>query len=438
MIERPGQFGTGNRPTDRDRALRVRKAPWKRMLVGLASIVLLTAGAIGCVLWWEDRPLRAIEQALDRQEFEQALDLANGYLKDFSSNSRVLDQKARALAGLERWTEALRIFDLIGADTFASQKAWAHALLFHERWNEALPLLTRLGEIAPQDGDVLHELSACCAKLGYFDESIRAAERLVRLSDHERRGRLLLGTIHYRRGNNRLAIQAWQPLLEQKSDLDDLQTPAAGFLLAYGRALLDDGRPAEALAQLERSAGLDPTAETLDALAEACDGMGDRDRAVSLWEQAVARNANDRPAREGLAQAALEKKLSSEAQRWLEPLLSDDDLRSSTAFLAQRAATIAGDREEAARWAARAGLLREREKKINALEQSLRETPHSFWSRCVRAHHFASDGNPAQALVLAEELLKQKPDEPFVRQLADAVRNHKPLPPLDMIPIRQF
>ena len=37
----------------------------------------------------------------------------------------------------------------------------------------------------------------------------------------------------------------------------------------------------------------------------------------------------------------------------LEPLLARDDLKSSTAFLAQRAATVAGDKEAAARWAER-------------------------------------------------------------------------------------
>jgi tetratricopeptide (TPR) repeat protein len=186
------------------------------------------------------------------------------------------------------------------------------------------------------------------------------------------------------------------------------------------------------------SVGLDPASEALDALAEACDGLGDRARAVSAWEQAVSRSPDDRAAREGLARGALENKSSQQAQHWLEPLLSRDDLQSSTAFLAQRAATIAGDKETAAGWAARANSLREREKKLGALEQTLRESPRSFWSRCVRAHHFATDGNLPQALILTEELLKQRPDEAFVRELTDAIRNHKQLPALETIPLKQF
>lgn len=424
--------------SNREASRPLRRPPWFRLLVGLIAIVVLTGSAIGLSLWWEDRPLRAIEHALERKEFTLALDLANDHLKESPNRFQALDQKARALAGLDRWAEAGRLFDRIGADSFASQRAWSQALLHEQRWTEALPLLTRLHGLSPEDGDILHELCACEAQLGYFDESVAAAERLTQLPGHDRRGRLLLGMLHYKRGNNRLAIEAWQPLIEQQSDLSDLQTPAAEFLTAYGRALLDDGRPAEARGPLERSAGLDPTSEARNALAEACDALGDRARAVALWEQVVSRNPDDRTAREGLAQAALENKSPSEAERWLEPLLLRDDLHSSTAFLAQRAATIAGNKEAATRWAARADSLRKREKKITALEQGLRETPRSFWSRCVRAHRFARDGNFLQALVLTEDLLKQKPNEPFVRQLADAIRNHTPLPPLELIPLEQF
>lgn len=414
-----------------------RHAPWKRLLIGFSSIVLLTVGALWLALWWEDRPLRAIDKSLERHDFAQALDQANDYLKEFSSNSRVLDQKARALAGLERWTEAIRLFELVGAESFASQRAWATALLNQERWDEALPLLTRLTELAPNDGDVLHELSACEAKLGYPDESIRTAERLLRLPGHERRGRLLLGTLQFKRGNNRLAIQAWRPLVEQGSDLHDLQIPPGEFLLSYGRALLQDGRPGQARDQFELAVRLDPTADALQALAEACEGLGDRDRAVALWQQAVAGNPSNRPAREGLAHAALERRSAEEAEHWLAPLLSRDDLHSSTAFLAQRAATIAGDQDAAARWARRGTALRERENKIVALEQVLRESPRSFLARCVRTHHFATEGNYSQAQVLADELLAQQPNEPYVRQLASAIRNHQPLPPLDAIPLKQ-
>jgi Flp pilus assembly protein TadD len=244
--------------------------------------------------------------------------------------------------------------------------------------------------------------------------------------------------LHYKRFNNRWAIQAWRPLIDQDSDLSDLETPPAVLLLGYGRALLDDGRPAEALGQLERAVRLDSTDDARNALAEACNSLGDCPRAVALWKQVVERNSANRPAREGLAQAALEERAPVEARRWLEPLLSQNDLHSSTAFLAQRAARMAGDKEAAALWTARANVLREREIRIRNLEQSLRDSPRSFSSRCVHAHRFASEGNLSQALVLAEDLLTERPDDPFVSQLTDAIHNHGPLPPLESIPFEQF
>jgi tetratricopeptide (TPR) repeat protein len=386
----------------------MRQAAWGRLVIALVAIVVSTGGAIGVALWWEDRPLLdAIQESLESEEFAEALALANKHLKQFPNDILALEQKARALSGLRQWTEAL-------------------------------PVLTRLNELSPDDGDILYELCACESELGYFAESVRCAERLSQFPSHNRRGRALLGILHYKRGNNRLAIQAWQPILDQQSDLSDLQVPATELLLAYGRALLKVGRPGEALESLERCVRIDPTAEALDSLAEAHDGFGNRPRAVALWKQAVSRNPDDRPAREGLAQAAIENNSPAEAERWLGPLLARGDLSSSTAFLAQRTATIAGNEEDSAKWGARANSLRERENKISALEQGLRDSPQSFWSRCVRAHRFASDGNLAQAHVLVEDLLKQNPDDAFVRELFDAIRKQKPPPPLDSMPIKLF
>lgn len=429
---------TANRSTNRDAARRMRPAPRKRLLTGICCIAVVTAGAIALALWWEERPLRAIEQSLARKEYAQALDLSNDYLKEFPSHVQAIDQKARALAGLERWSDADRLFERFGADSFASQRAWSQALLHEERWTEALPLLSQLDKQFPDDGEILHELCACEAKLGYFDEAVAAAGRLMQISGHVRRGRLLLGILHYKRGNNRLAIDAWKPLVDQGSDLSDLQTSAAEFLLSYGRAQIDDGRPAEAIEHLRRAVEIDPSPEVRNTLAEACDALGDRPAAVAQWQEVVAHSPLNRAAREGLARTALENRSPDEARRWLEPLLTQDELHSSTAFLAQRTETLMGNKAAAATWAARANSLRDSEKRIAALEQSLRDTPRSFWSRCIRAHRFASEGNPAQALVLAEELLKQNPEQTFVQQLADALRNRKPLPPLEMIPFKQF
>src|SRR5262245_51050757 len=422
----------------RSSSARARAAPGWRLLRGLSFILALTAVVIGLFLWWQDRPLREIESALDRQDYEQALSLANSYLAEFPDHSRAQNQKGRALTGLGHWSEAIRIFEQVGTDSPASERAWSEALLHQERWSEALPLLRRLGKLTPDDPNLLHERAACEAKLGHFDESIAIAERLTHVRGHEDRGRLLLGTLHFQNGNNRGAIAAWKPILQSNPGATDLQLTSEEFFAALGRALLDDGQPAAARPCLERAVGLQAVPDSLNALAEACEQLGDLGRADELWQQVVDSAPANRAAREGLARRALERRDADDARRWLEPLLDRDDLKSSTAYLMQRAAVISKDKTSAAHWDGRVQTLRRREKKISALEQAMREAPQSFWARAVRAHRFATEGNTLQALLLAQELLEQTPEEPFVLQLVDAIRNHSPLPFLDLIPYDQF
>jgi tetratricopeptide (TPR) repeat protein len=410
----------------------------RRLLRGVAVVLVLTAGTIAFVLWWEDRPIREIERALNRKDFDAALRSANSYLAVSPERIQVLDQKARALAGLQRWSEAARLFEQIGPVSVSSQRAFSQVLLHQERWSEALPLLKLLDRLSPEDPDVLHELAACQSKLGQFDEAVGAAERLARLVGHEDRGGVLLGMVQFKRANYRRAIEAWQPVLDRNPEAANLQLTPAEFLSAFGRALLESGRAAEARPHLARAAQLDPTPEVCNALAEACEQVGDVPQAAELWRKVVERNPADRAAREGLASLALENKAADEARAWLDPLLPRGDLKSSTAYLMQRAAVLKGDKAEAASWEQRVLSLRNHEKKMSALDQAVRDSPQSYWSRALRAHRFAREGNTSQALLLTGELLRQQPEQPFVQQLNEALRNGKPLPSLDLIPYEQF
>ena len=424
-----------NQPQRRSR----RRSPWVRMVVALTAIVVTSAGAIGLVLWWDDQPIREIEAALAKKEYQKALETVDQFLKESPNQTRALELKARALAGLGRWNDAERMFELSGVVSLEGQRAWAQALLFQERWTEALPLLAEVYRQSPKDADVLHELAACQGQLGYFDEAVANAEKLSKTRGHERTGSLLLGFLQHRRGNNRLAIQAWTPLFEEEQPrFDDLQNTEAELRELMGESLLDDGRPAEALPHLERAVSDESSDEVWLSLADARDSVGNREGAVEIWKKIIERSPRSRPALEGLARAALERRAPQEAKQWLAPLLERDHLiRSSTAHLAQRTATMLGDKETAAQWDQRAKTLREQERRMSTLEQTLREAPRSFWSRCIRAHRFATDGNRQQALLLARELLAQKPDEAFVQKLVAALENQQTLPSLDEIPLQK-
>src|SRR5262245_41522614 len=125
---------------------RPRSASGWRLLRGLIAVLVVTGVMIGLLLWWEDGPLREIERSLDHQEYEQALRRVGSYLARFPGHSRALNQKGRALAGLRRWSEAVRLFEQVGSDSPASERAWSQALLHQERWSEAWPLLKRLNK----------------------------------------------------------------------------------------------------------------------------------------------------------------------------------------------------------------------------------------------------------------------------------------------------
>lgn len=408
---------------------------WLRNLVLIAAV---TGGGMALLLWWEDRPLRGIESSLAQKDFARALEQADVYLREFPARSRALQLKARALAGLERWGDAAQIFEAVGGDDPESQRAWSLALLHLKHWSEALPLLIELRKHRPDDPEILHELAACHGQLGEYDAGIEVARELSRFPEYVDRGRLLLGTLHERRGNHRLAVESWQSILESNPDAANLQIPPAEFLSAYGRALLSDGRAEEARIALDRSLQMETTSETAAALGDACEQTGDADRAQSLWKSALARDPGNLKARNGLARAALEQNAPAEALKWLSPVAKRDDLSSATAYLFQRSLTLLGNRDEAAAWESRVARLRDQEQRLSTIEQGLQVAPDAFWSRAVRAHRFASQGNLRQAAVLIERLLKERPDEPFVRQLAESLETKTPLPSFDLIPMKLF
>jgi hypothetical protein len=141
-------------------------------------------------------------------------------------------------------------------------------------------------------------------------------------------------------------------------------------------------------------------------------------------------------AREGLASAALLAGDGNTALEWLAPLEADPGLSSSTAYLFQRAYAVAKNEEVATAWRDKAEALREREGIDAALNNFLLVSPQSFWSRVIRAYRFAEAGNRRQAEELLAALQHEAPEDPFVADLGRAVRDGRPLPSLERLPIK--
>jgi Tfp pilus assembly protein PilF len=409
-------------------------------LVGaLLGVGLIPLGVIWILVWYQhDRPLRDIDAALKKGETSRALKLAGQFLRDHPDDVRAEVLRARILVDAGQLTDALRVFHRVGASDVADLHAWAKAHLLRQEWSDALPVLERLLAISPDDPDALHEITACRSFLGKYHEAFDSAKRLSALPGHEARAWLQIGTLHENLGNDRSAIEAWEKVLQYQPRAGQLQVTAADFFGEFGRVLLKDGRPERARDALERSLQSRETPEILSILGQACQQLGDEAQAVSRWKRAVELAPALREPREFLAQDAFRRGEFAEARIWLDPVVSQTKPPSSSTYLMQRICQALDERDAARSWQERTNELRKREKLQSAINHTLIEAPDSFWARAIRAYQFAESGNWHQADFLTRELSSEAGKEPFVRDLAECVRNRGPLPSLELLPVHQF
>ena len=406
-----------------------------QFLLVLARGLALVAGWI----YWSERPLRRAAAALSSNDAEFALYQADLYLQTHPDSTRAQSLKARALAKLRRDPETIvEIFDRIGAATSQELHAWAQAYLLQEQWSMASPLLARTAEMTPRDPDVLYELTICRMRLGELDAALDSAQRLSALAGNEARGLVLVGTIHYEKGNRDPALAAFADVLRHEPDAQHLQIPPAEFFLQHGRMLLRAGQPSEALLPLKRSVNEMPTAEGFVLLGNAALQMGEAEKAAQAWQRALLSDPVNQAAREALAQQALQANQPAEALKWLLPVAAQPDLRSSAAYLLQRVYTALQDMAAADQWRAKTESLRASEERLATINNMVSENPTAFWSRVARTHRFAAAGNWRQAELFADQLLHEAPGERLVIELVDAIHRRDKLPSLERIPITQY
>jgi tetratricopeptide (TPR) repeat protein len=419
--------------------LRRRWSTSARLLLAVALIVTVPLGAVWIVVWNEvDRPLQQIERALSAKQTPQALELVGQYLREHPDDARAQALRARILVESGQLADALRIFHRIGAANVADLHAWSKAHLLRQEWSEAVPVLERLLELEPNDPDALHEVTAARAFLGKYRQAFESAERLAAQPGHEARAWLQIGTLHENMGNTHSAAEAWKRVLDYDPRAEGLQVSAADFLAEYGKILLIDGQPERARAILDRSVEVRETPEALTRLGRACQQLGDEPQAIVHWKRAVELAPTLREPREFLAQDAFRNGQFAESRTWLEPVISQASLPSSSTYLMQRICLALNQPDLARVWQKRTEQIRQSEKLQAAINQVIKEAPESFWARVIRAYHFAESGNWHQADVLTRGLLNEAGREPFVRELSKCVRNHGPLPSLELLPIHQF
>ncbi len=405
-------------------------------------VLIVAAGVIGGVLWgtvwWEERPLAEVENHLREKNYAEALVKAEAFLKKSPGHGRAIALKARALVHMGNANEAARLFDQVGAAAPEEIRDCAKAYLMQERWVEALPVLEYLVQQFPDDPDLRHELSACRARLGRFDGAIEMAKSFASMKGFEARGNLLIGTIEHERGNDGKACEAWEQVLLIAPELDDLQVPAHEFRGQYGNALLTTGKAAAAEVSLRKSLELYDSPEVRANLGQALLQLGRDSEAEQEWSKVVDSSPGNQIARQGLAELAMKKSDFSKALDSLEPIANDPGLAVSSAFLLQRAYSMAGRTDKALEWKGRLEEIRKRDELQHTVDQVLIESADTMWGQALRAYRFAEQGNWRQAEALLSPLLAKPDVHPFIVAVGDAIRKKTQLPDLDGIPLELF
>lgn len=402
------------------------------VIVGAAAAAIVFG-----VVWWSDRPLAEAEASLKRGDVKYAHYLLSNYLDEHPAHQRATALMARVYVALGDPDQALTLFDQSGAATTEDFRAWARAYMMTEQWSMAVPLLEFVEQNAPEDAEVLYELTACRVRLGMFEEALESAQRLARLPGQEARGHMFVGAILRDLGKEEEAAIAFETVLKYDPKAENLQAPAAEFFLQYGQTLLRMGKPEEALEPLKRSAAAKETPEVLFELGNAALRLQRVEDAKVAWERALELDERHLASREALARAALQQSQPQEALDWLSPL-AEKDATLESAYLRQRAYTLLGNDEEARQWQESAAELRKKQELDSEVTNLLIDAPHSFWARVIRAHRFAEQGNWRQAELMTQALIQEAPAEPFVIELTNAVHRRGELPSMESLPVTHY
>lgn len=406
--------------------------------IGRFALVGLAAGSIVFgVVWWRDRPLVEAEASLEKGDAKYAHYLLAKFLDHYPQHQRATALQARTYVALGNPDTALALFEQAGGATIEDLRAWSRAFLMTEQWSLAIPLLERVLQMEPENADALYEITACRVRLGLFEQALESAQRFAQLPGQESRGHMFVGAILRDLGKDAEAAAAYQTVLQYDPQAESLQSPAADFFLQYGQTLLKLGKPEESLEPLKRSAAARETSEVLFELGNAAMQLHRLDDANTAWKRALVVDERHIEAREALARTALQQNQAQQALEWLSPLTEQDSTLES-AYLRQRAFTLLGNNKEALQWQEIAAKLRKKQEFNAEIESLLRDSPQAFWTRVVRAHRFAQQGNWRQAELLVEMLIQEAPAEPFVIELASAVHRRRELPPLESLPITHY
>lgn len=155
------------------------------------------------------------------------------------------------------------------------------------RHNDAYALLAKVLEQDPDQPDLLYETALAADKLGYVDVLERHLRRLIALKPNSAQAYNALG---YSLADRNLRIEEAARLIDKALSLE----PEDPFILdSKGWVLFRQGDLPAALEALQKAYAKKPDAEIAAHIGEVLWGLGRRDEALSVWQEAAKTHPNN-------------------------------------------------------------------------------------------------------------------------------------------------
>lgn len=406
----------------------------------LFVLTLLGFGICAAIgVWWQDRPLREVAALMAKEDFEGSVAAVNRFLITHPSDTRAELLKARALSSMNRHNEADRLFQTVAfksngfPDDTDALRAWSVSLLYLDQWPRAVSILETLLQTSPTDAELLYRLSVARIRLRQYAAALESTQQLAKVPGHEDQANVMLGTIHHDRGNSHEALNAWEKVIANNPEFNDLQIAPGDFQAMIGYELLKLGKLDRAIGILEDSVSTRPTGSTYSLLGEAYSQTNRPADAERAWQESLRLDPANATSREELANLSLREGRPQDAVDLMRPLTRSSDFSSSSAYVLQRAFGQLKNPKETDYWREQANVLRQREKRRSRISGLLRNSADSFWSGYLHAYQLADEQQWSSAEKIASGLLIKRPNEPLMQKLIQAIRQHSELPSLDEI-----
>jgi tetratricopeptide (TPR) repeat protein len=279
------------------------KRRWLPRIIVAGGVTICIVAAL---IWFQERGLDEVELLLESGDVESALAAVDSYLERRPSDERGIALRARALVLAGYPQEAAQLFGQVGAAKIEDLRAWSIALLSLGEWADALPMLSRIRQVDPADGDTLERMTICQFELGDHESALETGRQLSKMPGFEAIGHLQLASMHTEWESSLSAARHYQHVLRYRPQATGLPLPPDDFFLAYADALLAAGNARQAVEVLEQRGKMQPSLEGTRRMGEAWQSLGKHDQAMDCFKEIVRQQSDHREARLRLAEIALQ------------------------------------------------------------------------------------------------------------------------------------